>query len=159
MSPRVLIAAAIALLGLAAPAAAQDLMIARSAQPFPEAMTALQDAIASRGYKVSRVQRVDVGLEGRGYKTDKYRVVFYGKPEEVARLAASHPDLIPFLPLSVAIFAEEDETILVTTNPALYAGMFPQPELKPVFVRWERDLAAIMESVRKSGQAWLGPEP
>lgn len=151
--------AAIVAFALTAPAAAQDLLIARSAQSFPEAMTALQDAIAGRGYKVSRVQRVDVGLENRGYKTDKYRVVYYGKPEEVARLAAAYPELIPFLPLSVAIFAEEDETILVTTNPALYAGMFPQPELKPVFARWEQDLVAIIAAVKKAGDAWLGPEP
>ncbi len=34
---------------------------------FPEAMNALQSAIAEEGYKVSRVQRVDIGLTGSGY--------------------------------------------------------------------------------------------
>ena len=46
-------------------------------------MLALQESIRDHGYIVSRVQRVDIGLTGMGYKTDKYRIVFAGKAEEI----------------------------------------------------------------------------
>ena len=43
-------------------------------------MAVLQHAIGTQGYTLSRVQRVDIGLTESGFKTDKYRVVFFGKP-------------------------------------------------------------------------------
>lgn len=138
------------LLALAASAHADELLIVRSTQAFEETMSTLQAAIASAGYKVSRVQRVDVGLEARGYKTDKYRVVFYAKPDEVTQLSAAHPELIPYLPLNIAIFAEGDNTILVTNRPGVLAGFFPDPALKPVFARWEKDLREILDEVREA---------
>lgn len=134
----------------ASTALADEMVIVRSGRDFEDTMRALQAAIAARGYKVSRVQRVDVGLEAKGYQTDKYRVVFYGKPEEVPRLAERHPELIPFLPLSVAIFAEGDQTLLATNRPGALKAFFPEPELKATFERWEKDLVAIFDEVRQA---------
>jgi len=139
-----------ALAVLLAPAQADEMLIVRSGRDFEEAMVTLQGAIASRGYKVTRVQRVDVGLEAKGYQTDKYRVVFYGKAEEVARLAEHHPELIPFLPLSVAIFAEGSQTLITTNRPRALKALFPAAELWPTFDRWEQDLLGIFDEVRQA---------
>ena len=43
------------------PADAEQLLMARSVEPFPEAMLDLQESIRAHGYAVTRVQRVDVG--------------------------------------------------------------------------------------------------
>ncbi|MDD5241306.1 MAG: DUF302 domain-containing protein [Sulfuricella sp.] len=138
------------LLGLSAAACADQLLMIRSSLPFPEAMLALQNAITTRGYKVTRVQNVDQGLSKTGYQTDNYKVVFYGKPEEVAQLAARHPELIPYLPLNVAIFAERNSTLLVTSRPGILAGFFPDPELSATFARWEHDLNEIVNEVQET---------
>lgn len=138
------------LLGLSATTSADQLLMIRSNLSFPEAMLALQNAITTRGYKVTRVQNVDQGLSKTGYQTDNYKVVFYGKPEEVAQLAAKHPELIPYLPFNVAIFAEQGGTILVTSHPGALADFFPNPELGAVFLRWESDLNAIFNEVHET---------
>ncbi|MGE5027144.1 MAG: DUF302 domain-containing protein [Betaproteobacteria bacterium] len=138
------------LLGLTATAGADQLLMVRSSQHFPEAMLTLQNAISARGYKVTRVQNVDKGLSSTGYRTDNYKVVFYGKPEEVAQLAAGHPELIPYLPLNVAIIAEKDNTLLVTNRPSVLADFFPDPELRTVFMRWEKDLDEIVNEVQEA---------
>ena len=132
------------------PAQADEMLIVRSSQNFEDAMSTLQAAIKDQGYKVTKVQRVDVGLEAKGYKTDHYRVVFYGKPGEVETLAARHPDLVPYLPLSIAIFAEEGNTILTTARPGLLKQFYPDVALKPVFERWEKDLEKIFATVRET---------
>jgi len=142
------LAACLILLFFACAAWADQLLLVRSAQNFEEAMSTLQAAIAARGYKVAKVQRVDVGLEAKGYKTDRYRVVFFGRPGEVEKLAAEHPELIPYLPLNVAIFAEEGQTLLTTARPTVLKEFFPQPELAPIFERWEKDLGEIFDEVR-----------
>lgn len=141
---------ALAALAIAQVANAEDLLMARSRQPFPEAMLSLQDAITHHGYVVSRVQRVDVGLTRSGFKTDKYRVVFFGKPDQVRGLVRNHPELIPYLPLKIAIFAEGTETVLVAANPRDYDRFFPHSALRPVFAAWARDLQAILDEVRKA---------
>lgn len=125
-----------------------ELIMARSIHPFPETMSTLQEAIKKQGYTLSRVQRVDIGLTVRGFKTDKYRVVFFGKANEVHELAENHPELIPYLPLKVAIFAEGDETILSAANPLVLADLFPEPALKKTFSRWHKDLTNIINSVQ-----------
>ena len=124
------------------------MIMVRSTEPFPEAMSLLQQAINENGYQLSRVQRVDIGLSAKGYKTDKYRVVFFGKGQQIRDLSRAYPELIPYLPLKIAIFAEDDNTILITANPAAFRDMFRQPELVPVFEQWKKDLSKILNAVQ-----------
>lgn len=133
---------------VAVPASAGELFMARSTQAFPEAMLSLQDSLQQHGYVISRVQRVDIGLTKFGYKTDKYRVVFFGKPKEVERLTERYPDLIPYLPLKIALFAERQDTVFVASNPHTLAGFFKHPELKATFDRWERDMQSVFDAMR-----------
>lgn len=137
------------LAGIVATAGAADMLMVRSKAPFEETMLNLQQAISDQGYVLSRVQRVDIGLTEFGYQTDKYRVVFFGKPEEIRRLSANYPELIPYLPLQIAIFAEADETLLATASPLDLNDAYAKPELAALFARWEQDLRAILERVRK----------
>jgi len=125
-----------------------EMIMVRSSDAFPETMSSLQQAISDRGYNLSRVQRVDVGLTAKGYETDKYRVVFFGKGEQIKQLAVNYPQLIPYLPLKIAIYAEGDNTILISANPASFNDMFDIPELKPVFNQWQRDITDILNSVQ-----------
>jgi len=134
---------------LCMPAAADDLLMARANRMFPEAMTLLQSAISSRGYTVTRLQQVNENLQRREFQSDMYRVVYFGKLEEVRRATAKNPDLIPFLPLNITIFAEGDQSILVASHPQMLQEFFPDPELKALFERWEKDMVEIMDEVRE----------
>jgi len=143
------VVAVLALLA-AGTARAAELAMVRSVQPFPETMLTLQQAIRAHGYVITRVQRVDVGLTRMGYKTDLYRVVFYGKPDEIRRLAQRYPDLIPYLPLKLSVFAEGGETLVVGVRPLALWSFFDHPELFDLFARWDRDLQSILDEVREA---------
>lgn len=130
-------------------AKADGLLMVRLEKPFPEAMTLLQSAISSRGYTITRLQQVNENLERRDFKSDMYRVVYFGKLEEIRHVSAQQPDLIPFLPLNITIFAEGDQAILVSSHPQTLRTFFPNPALKPVFDRWERDVVAIMDELHE----------
>jgi uncharacterized protein (DUF302 family) len=135
------------LLQFATTASAEDMIMVRSVLAFPEAMLVLQESIAAHGYTVTRVQRIDVGLTGKGYQTDKYRIVFAGKLDEIRMLTEKAPQLIPYLPPKISIFAEGDQTILVTLNPGVYARI-AGGAIDPVFfARWESDLRSILHDV------------
>jgi uncharacterized protein (DUF302 family) len=123
---------------------ASDLIMARSHEKFPEAMLTLQTSIKEHGYTVARVQRIDIGLTGMGYGTDKYRVVFVGKKDEIQYLTKKYPDLTAYLPPKVSIFAEEGDTVVVTANPYVYKEMVDDED-KLIFDRWENDIYSVFE--------------
>jgi len=128
--------------------AAEELFMVRSQLAFPEAMTVLQQTIRENGYQVSRVQRIDIGLTRSGYKTDKYRVVFFGDLEEIRKLSDQHPELIAYLPLKIAIFAENDETILLSSSFKHLRTFYTSTDLLVSFDHWETDIQRILERVR-----------
>lgn len=127
----------------------EQLLMMRSVQGFPETMLALQRTLGEYGYTVSRVQRVDIGLTTSGFTTDKYRIVFFGKPEEVRRLSARYPQLIPYLPLKITLFAEQDETLLTTFDPVLLTALAADEEFRSQVMRWRSDIIAIFDELRE----------
>lgn len=131
---------------LAAPASAEELMMVRVKSTFPETMLKFQEVIKTHGYTLSRVQRVDIGLTKMGYKTDKYRVVFFGKENQNRWIIAHHPELIAYLPLKVAIYAEEDDTLLVSPNLEILIAAH-DPKLKKMVAGWQRDLKSMFREM------------
>jgi len=129
------------------PRAAEEMLMTRSSLAFPEAMLALQESIRAHGYTVARVQRIDIGLTGMGYRTDKYRIVFAAKLDEIRYLTEKVPQLIPYLPPKIAIFAENEQTILVTVHPRIYAEIAGSAVEPAFFDRWESDLLSILHDV------------
>lgn len=132
-------------------ASAEELMMVRVQKPYAEAMLALQDFIKLQGYEVMRVQRVDVGLKSRGFTTAEYRVVFFGKADEVQALAKKYPELMPYLPLKITLFAEGESSLAVTNNPHLLKEFYSDKALQPIFARWEKDVRAIMDDLMHTG--------
>jgi uncharacterized protein (DUF302 family) len=135
---------------VAAPAHAEELMMVRVKQSFPEAMLKFQEVIKAHGYTLSRVQRVDIGLSNMGYKTDKYRVVFFGKEDQNRWLIDKHPELIPYLPLKVAIYSEEQDTMMVCANLEILINP-TDPELKKIVSAWQRDIQSMFKQMHDFG--------
>ena len=129
---------------------ASDLIMVRTQQDFPEAMLTLQTSIRELGYAITRVQRIDIGLTGMGYETDKYRVVFVGKSKEIQYLVDKYPVLAAYMPPQVSIFAEEGDTVLITANPMIYADMIDDEADKILFRRWESDVYSVFDDIRKA---------
>lgn len=142
---------ALLLLAITLPLQASNdqLLMMRSVQGFPETMLALQKSIVEYGYTVSRVQRIDIGLTSSGFTTDKYRIVFFGKPEEIRHLSATYPQLIPYLPLKITLFAEQDETLITTFDPELLTTLAPDDAFRQQAMRWRSDILAIFDELRE----------
>ncbi|MCW8901253.1 MAG: hypothetical protein OQK75_09115 [Gammaproteobacteria bacterium] len=139
----------ICLFFVAATSHAENLIMTRTKQSFPEAMLKLQETIHEAGYKVSRVQRIDIGLTSSGFATDKYRIVFFSTEEEINLMSKQYPHLVPYMPWKIAIFAEEQDTLLVTSNPMSFSNKnFPGADEH--LSRWKTDIEKIFDILRKS---------
>ncbi|MCF6282378.1 MAG: hypothetical protein L3J28_09240 [Candidatus Polarisedimenticolaceae bacterium] len=133
------------------PVQADNLMMVRSKLPFLQAEALLKAQIEAHGYTISSAKRIDIDLVAIGMTKGAYRVVQFGKPNELKKLANAFPEMIPFLPLQVVIFAEWEETLFVTLSPAFYSQIAPQGELAPIYTRWAQDLGSILNMMRQKG--------
>jgi uncharacterized protein (DUF302 family) len=151
---RILIALTLLLISLAiTPTAATadsdgPLLMARSHDNFETAMAMLKNSIQEHGYAIAHVQKCDGGMKKFGYNSDYYRVVFFGKADEVERISKASPVMIPYLPLKIVIFAEENRTVLTALNPSNLAAYFPDDAtMQNQLGAWEHDLRAILREV------------
>ena len=128
-------------------AQAENMIMHRVNHDFEDTMIMVKEKLDEYGYKVAHVQKCDGGLGDFGYKTDQYRSVFYGKFEEMRYLSQTYPELIPYVPLKIAVIKERNTVVLVALNPVTLAAFFPQPELAVQFARWESDLRAVFDEI------------
>ena len=124
-------------------------MMSRTKQSFPEAMLKLQETIRELGYKISRVQRIDIGLTKSGYATDKYRIVFFATEKDIDFISDKYPYLIPNIPWKIAIFAEQQDTLLVSADPLQFRNK-QYPGADKILFKWKKDIQKIMNILRQS---------
>lgn len=131
----------------------QGFLQASCTLPFPEAMALLQEAITKHGYTVSRVQHVDKGLRQSGYQTGLYRVVFFGRPEQMAWVREHYPALMPYLPLKITLYEAEGYVGASALQPAALSPFFDKQKIQQLLEGWQADMTAIMAAYDRCDKA------
>jgi uncharacterized protein (DUF302 family) len=141
----------IASLLLAGQALADEMIMARVNMKADLAIEYLKTAIEDHGYAVAHTQKCDSGMAEFGLHSDFYRVVFFGKLDEVRRISAKHPEFVAYLPLKIVVEAEKSETVMVAVNPLTFNRYYADdPEMQTQFRRWRNDILSIFEDVHKA---------
>jgi uncharacterized protein (DUF302 family) len=123
---------------------AENFLSVRSHAPFDAVLQEAETLIEEYGYKLAHVQRCDGGLADFGYKSDYYRILFIGKLDEVRAITARYPELVPFLPLKILVFAENNETVSMAMNPLNLLDAVDDEQVGIQLTRWHSDLSAIL---------------
>jgi uncharacterized protein (DUF302 family) len=131
----------------------QGFLQASCTLPYPEAMALLQESIVKRGYAVSRVQHVDKGLRQSGYQTGRYRVVFFGRPEQMTWVREHYPALMPYLPLKITLYEAEGYVGASALQPAALSPYFDEQQVQRLLDGWQEDMMAIMAVYGRCGEA------
>ena len=127
---------------------AEGILMARTSMDYESAIQALKSSIEAHGYTVAHVQRCDGGMRGMGYETDNYKTIFFGKYDEITHLSKKFPELIPYFPLKMAIYAEGNESVLAILNPIVLGEFIADPELKIQLQRWHSDIKSVLADMR-----------
>lgn len=142
----------IALLLLLMPmfAAADNMIMGRVPMRAEIVLEYVKSSIEEHGYTIAHLQLCDGGMTDFGYETDFYRVVFFGKIDEVRMISARYPELVSYLPLKIAVIAEKDETLLTVLNPEALAPFYDDETIQIQLGRWQSDLESIFDDVRRA---------
>ena len=128
--------------------ASETFFTARCKTPFPESMSSLQEFIIKQGYVISRVQHVDKGLKARGYDTGLYRIVFFGKKDEIHAIQNNYPALIPYIPLNITIFEDGTYTGISTIDPMSISNLYQSKKIKLITKLWHKDIFDIFNNYK-----------
>ncbi len=135
------------LLMLSSAVYAENMIMLRVSISYDETMIAVKERLLEYGYQVAHIQKCDGGMKAMGYASDDYKVVFFGKLKEVRELSKKYPQIIPYVPLKIAVIKENDSVILVALNPSSLSPYFKSEELHIQFERWENDIRAIFKEI------------
>jgi uncharacterized protein (DUF302 family) len=139
----------LAFLPVAGPAAADNMLMARVPLQAEVTLEYVNTSIREHGYKIAHLQLCDGGMTEAGYKSDVYRVVFFGKVDEVRMISDRYPELVSYLPLKIAVIAEKDETLLAALSPEALEPFYGDEALHIQLGRWQNDIVSIFEDVRR----------
>lgn len=139
----------LAALLLAGPAGADNMLMARVPLQAEVTLEYVYASIREHGYRIAHLQLCDGGMTEAGYKSDVYRVVFFGKVEEVRMISDRYPELVSYLPLKIAVIAEKEETLLAALNPEALEPFYSDETLHIQLGRWQNDIVSIFDDVRR----------
>lgn len=124
-----------------------SILMARSGEKADVSFQQTKTLLEEYGYTVAFVQTCDGGMKKLGYQSDFYRVIFFGKPEEIRTISNNYPSLTPFIPLKMVVFAENDETVISVINPENFSVASNNPQLQVLLERWKSDLLSILNEL------------
>lgn len=139
----------LAALLLTGTATADNMLMARVPLQAEITLEYVNASIQEHGYKVAHLQLCDGGMTDAGYKSDVYRVVFFGKVDEVRMISDRYPELVSYLPLKIAVIAEKGETLLAALNPEALEPFYGDEALHIQLGRWQNDIVSIFDDVRR----------
>jgi uncharacterized protein (DUF302 family) len=123
----------------------EKLLTVRSSQAFDAALEQVQEVLEKHHFAVAHIQKCDGGLHDMGYSTDSYRIVFFGRLDEVRALSKTHPELVPLFPFKLAVYAEGKDTLFSILNPTELAPLLDaDKDLQQQLTAWEKDFRAVL---------------
>ncbi len=127
-----------------------SMLLTRTDHNFKDTLEIVKKVLHENGFEVAHVQRCDGGLKHMGYDTDKYRVVFFGRIEEVRKLSKEHVELIPFFPFKVLVYAEGDQSVVSIMNPESLKTTIKDKALNAKLEQWKNEFVQILEQTQNS---------
>ncbi|MBT3276715.1 hypothetical protein [Candidatus Thioglobus sp.] len=125
-----------------------ELLIERVNAKFSYTWLALDKTIKANGYKAAYLQRCDFALNERHYKSDKYRILFFGQYDEMKRMSAKYPKLSPFFPLKITVMEEGKHTLIIAAPPITLLPLVKTDEDRMLIFRWNEDMKNILKQVK-----------
>ncbi|MEE9310396.1 MAG: DUF302 domain-containing protein [Cocleimonas sp.] len=126
------------------------ILLTRVPHNFDMTLNIVKDVLKDNNFKVAHVQRCDGGLKQMGYESDKYRVVFFGRHNEVREMSKTYPELIPFMPFKILIYAEGKESVVSILSPEALKPMMKDELILKKLDQWKDEFVNILQQTKNA---------
>ena len=114
---------------------------------FNQTWYSLYNQVKKSGYQTTYLQRCDFALKQRKYESNKYRILFFGKYENMEYLSKKYPKIVPFLPLKVVVIEEKNQTLLLANMPNILLEIVRGGDVH-IINKWQKDMEDIFTKIQ-----------
>ncbi len=115
---------------------------------FDEAVAAVEDKTAERGFRVLHVHDVQATLKEKGFEREPLKIIEICNAKYANRVLTSDIDIGLFLPCKINVFTKEGRTYISALRPMLLASFFPGSSLGEVPAEVDQIVRGIVDAAK-----------
>lgn len=100
-----------------------------ASKSYGEAVAAVQDAAAERGFRVLAVHDVAATLAEKGFVRDPMSIVEVCNARHASDILDKDPKIGLMLPCPILVYEAGGEVLVATMRPTLIGGFYPEADL------------------------------
>jgi uncharacterized protein (DUF302 family) len=115
---------------------------------FDDAVRAVEEATARRGFRVLHVHDVAQTLRDKGFEHEPLKIVEICSARYASQVLAEDIEVSAFLPCRVSVYRDGGKTYLSALRPEVIAQFFPGPTMEAVAAEVGAIVVAIVDEAR-----------
>ena len=121
----------------------------RTAKSFDEAVRAVEQITAAKGFRVLHVHDVAQTLAEKGFQREPLKIIEICNARYAHEVLQKDVRTALMLPCPIAVYTSDSETLISTMLPTVIEGFFPGKEIGPIAQRVEEIAIAIVEEAAR----------
>lgn len=120
-----------------------------TAKSVDEAVRAVEQNTAARGFRLLYVHDIDGILAQKGFQREPLKIVEICNAKYSAEVLEKDVTAAIMLPCPIVVYRQNDETLISTMKPSAIAGFFPGKSLEFVAEQVEATVLSIVDDSAK----------
>lgn len=116
-----------------------------TAKSYVDAIQAVRDAIAARGFRVQAIHDVAATLAEKGFDREPITLVEMCNAKYAAAVLEADIDIALMLPCPISIYEKAGEVFISTMRPSLIGAFFPDAGIEDTAGAVERILFEVVD--------------
>ena len=117
-------------------------------KPFDEAVAAIEQKSAEKGFRVLHVHDVAATLAEKGFPREPLKIIEICNAKYASQVLAKDVKTALMLPCPICVYTEKGKTCISTLLPSSIADFFPQAGIESLAAEVEKIVLAIVNEAR-----------
>ena len=114
-------------------------------KPFAEVVAAIEDNTAKNKFRVLAVHDVQETLAEKGIERNPLKIIEVCNAGFAHEALSKNPEVALFMPCRIAVYGEQDKTVVKLAKPSMIAMMMPEAGLNDLANGVETTLKKVVE--------------
>ncbi|HVB35002.1 MAG TPA: DUF302 domain-containing protein [Patescibacteria group bacterium] len=119
-----------------------------TAKPFDEAVRAVEETSAKRGFRVLHTHDVAATLAEKGYQREPLKIIEICNARFASEVLEKDVKTSLMLPCPITVYAEHGKTFLTTLLPEVVASFYPEAGIEALAAEVQKIVVSIVDEAK-----------
>jgi uncharacterized protein (DUF302 family) len=115
---------------------------------FNDAVTALQERTAAKGFRVLHIHDLQATMAEKGLERSPFKIIEICNSKFAHKILGINEDIGLFMPCKINVYTKNGKTIISAMRPAMISEFFDNKELKEVADEVDAIVRSIVDDVK-----------